>query len=989
MKKIMSLVLTFAMLATMFSMAFNVNAASGYAEDDLLTGTLFNSTATASTDGTNHTISGDIWSYTTLAGTGSTNQNISEIEGITVDDGKTLLSSYDREGVKIYAIAKEDNSYSDAISKSTSNAASFPKYFDGQIGPHNDFQSQKYLVASSTDGSGATVYNSKRDYNYSLDIIIDLGSVCDISGFIVAGSGTDKYRAGMYRIHASKERAMLYNTAPLIDFTDNLTSDNLAKANANDIYSIKEGKKILARYVMFRIADTCSLNVVNQSVNYFHDNLRAAELAVYGTPVETKEGVSATVTTSGTPAAPTGLDCLIADAEARYILPSKTDNTQSTTGDKTITAKAYDGSYAAEGYDDYVSGNSLSGYGHQSPTLGYTVDDKYFHEITYTLNSAALVNKIQVVGHTNPLLTTGRYVLFAGDDKDTLYSPENIIYDYDNSTVVNTGNTCIFTGDNTQFVTRQQVFDFGEGFNAKYVGMRAYDPCGFIGKAAGSYNLPGSDGGAIYLRLHEFNVFGQSEYTVENNAYSFAQYQANVDIARSLIADKEPVVKKATNYLTGLTDGDFSIGYVPTDAAPDIRTLTDSDAVAPGNMLWKGAEYAVDTNEDGKTDKLIDNGTDMYQIAGFDMGKKMTVSSLSFISHTSDVLRLYKYQLSFADSANDLFGANAVYTTDVITATATSATVSFNKEISAQFVGFKVVCGVTPSAVGSSYGQSSCYARVSHISVFGNVYGSKSTVVFKDKMDNELFIANTDADGYLLESDLEYVNALVPQIYGYNKKQGENGQEWSSDIYGAVLENITVTPLYEKDSTLKYTLTHNKIQGEPAVEEVEFDEYVTVIDDAAESFKVGDSVIGGADTASFYAAGDITVDSSTDAAPTAPTVTVLNAVTEKVGAKQSWRVFAHAYIPEGYTAVETGAIFLSPYTENQLSKDGIADWNLEVLGTKYAYVKAKGADGANEAMLTLNGVASGVTRYAKAYVAYTNGTTTSYAYSDKLTKVFG
>ena len=212
---------------------------------------------------------------------------------------------------------------------------------------------------------------------------------------------------------------------------------------------------------------------------------------------------------------------------------------------------------------------------------------------------------------------------------------------------------------------------------------------------------------------------------------------------------------------------------------------------------------------------------------------------------------------------------------------------------------------------------------------------------------------------------------------------------WSADVYGAVLENITVTPAYEKDSALVYTLTHNKIQGEPVVQQVEFDQHVTLVDDAAASFKVGDSVIGGAGSAGFYAAGDLTVDSSADAAPATPTVTILNTVIEENGNKQNWRVFAHAYVPEGYTVSEVGVIFVSPYTIKQLSKEGVSDWTFETLGEKHAFVTTKGADGAAEAMLSLNGVGAGSTRYAKAYVAYNgNSSTVEYSYSAKLEKVF-
>ena len=947
MKKLISLALTFCLIASLFSV-MNVSAASLYEEKDLLSGSRFNSTAVITNDGTNKTVSNDLWNYSTVAGIGSTNKDISEVAGITVDDGKTLLSKSDREGVKIYAIANNNGLLTDALKNNASNPSKFPLDFDGKIGAHNDFQGLDYMVVSSTSGD-TTIYNSKRDYNYTIDFVIDLGSVCDISGFMVSGSNSERFVPGMYRIYASKERATIYHNKPLIDFTDNYSSDAVAKANANAIYELAEGNKVYARYVALRVADTCSMATKDTTVAFYHNNLRAAEFAVYGTPVALKEGVSATVETSNTPAAPEGYSSLVSGYEAEAILPSKTDANDSKKITKTVSNKVIDGIYAEGGYDDFTIADSS--YGQQSQTLGYTVDDQFYSQVTLTVSETEFIKKIQVVGHTNYNLAIGRYVLFAGNDKATLYSPENIIVDYDNSTIVNNDHKCAFTGNNANLITRQQVFDFGTGFKAKYVGMRVYDTCAYIAKnSTGGHNYPSANGGAVYLRLHEFNVLGQPDYAVTNYNYSYAEYQNNVDITRSLIADKSPVYTKATNYLTGDVDKSVAPYYVGVDGAMENRTMTDSKNIPIGNMIWHGAYYAVD-DVNGKATKHIDNGVDMYQIIAYDMDKPRLVEKLTYMSHTSSALQLYKYQISFADSADALFTNDAVYTTDVITSTGSASSIVFKKEIVAQYVAFKVVSGVRPSAVGS-YNQGT--------------------------------------------SALDFVNARVPAIYGYKAQKGEKGQLWSVDVYSPILEDVTVTPLYEKDSSMVYNLVHNKIDGTADTRQVQFDERVVLEDAAAESFKVGGSVIGGADTASFYAAGDITVDSSTDAAPTEPTATILNAIADPIGERYSWRIFAHAYVPEGYTAVKTGALFVSPYTEKQLSKNDISEWTFATLNSSYAYINnVSNKDGAEYAMLNLNNVSgsdqSAVIRKAKAYVAYTadGDDTVKYAYSDIATHNFG
>ena len=991
MKKLISLCLALSLIVSLFSVALSVNAASLYDAADLMSGSLFDSTTVITSDGTNKNLSNDIWSFSTVAGQGAEQKNISDIAEITVDDGKTLLSKNDREGVKFYAINNDNGKYHSSLGYD-GNAAAILKDFDGQICAYSDFQGLIQLVVETSSG----VYNSRRDYNYSADFIVDLGSVCDISGFMVSGSNNERFVPGMYRIYASKEIATLFNNKPLIDFTDSYADDSVAKANANAIFELNDGNKLLARYVGFRFADVCCQNAKDQTCEFIHNNFRGSELAVFGDTIATKEGISATVETSQPPLAPAGYDSLVIGTEGGYVLPSKTDITQSKTATKHPTGNLLDGLYAANGgNDDFTASENANGFGQQSKVLGYIVDDKFYTQITHQVMDSVAVKKIQIVGHTNPNLKIGRYVLFAGDDKATLYSPENIILDYDNSTIVNEGGVCLLSGNSDNMISRQQIIDFGEGFKAKYIGMRVYDTCGFIAKSSSAgYNAPGSDGGAVYLRLHEFNVFGKPEYTVENLSYNYDQYKANVDIARSLIADKSPVYTRATNYLTGEVNANYAPNYIATLDAPDTRTLTDSDAVAIGNLLWRGAYYAVDTDSDGVTDKFIDNGTDMYQVIAYDMGKDKLVEKVSYMSHTSSELQLHKYQISFADSSEALFSDDAVYTTDVITSSAAAGTVHFKKEIVAQYVGFKVVSGVRPSAVGSTYTQNNCYTRLSHLAVFGSTYGSLSTVTFADKEGNKLYEAATDAEGYLSKSDITAANDLVPAIFGYKKATDEYGQLWSQSVNEPILEDVTITPLYEKDTSLVYTLTHNKVGGETDTRQVQFDEKIVLTDPNAKSFKIGSGVIGGAETTTFYAAGDMIVDSSTDAAPTTPSIAIVSTLIDKKGGKASWRIFAQAYVPEGFTAVKVGALFISPYTEKQLSKEGISDWTFETLTEKHAFVKGESfKEGVPYAMINLNNVTvsdeSPVIRKAKAYLTYTENGATKHVYSDIVVNNFG
>ena len=249
------------------------------------------------------------------------------------------------------------------------------------------------------------------------------------------------------------------------------------------------------------------------------------------------------------------------------------------------------------------------------------------------------------------------------------------------------------------------------------------------------------------------------------------------------------------------------------------------------------------------------------------------------------------------------------------------------------------------------------------------IYGKKDVndtveYTFKDKFGKTLYIANVGFGDYLSKADYEKANLLVPDLAGYDKLEEKlkigsrtaTVQMWSSDIYNVPAEaDITVSPLY-KVSDETYTVSSE-------TNPVPFDTKITL--SASKNWYVNNviwqkSVSQPTDT---YVAGDmvITEGSSSDKVISLYDPSGKNSPTLQSG---NFTAFAKLNLSSSNVLVECGVIYLGD-TPN-LAND--SSFKIENAAQKNSCKKPEG----KHFSCTLKGVGKGRTRYARAYVKYSN-----------------
>ena len=868
-----------------------------------------------------------------------------------IPEGTENLASLDK--MSAYFYKADDKSY-----KKSTNISDGARLFDDTLGStagaavYSDICKEgagSPMQYKDADGN----YNPVTDGSVTLNLIFDLKDVYDISDFVL--SYNPSYHAGRYEVYTSKEIGQLFNATPLVDST----STNAGNNNGNfkvDSYKVQADANVYARYVAFRFYGTTYGNP--NSAAYVYDRLRMDEIGIYGTKAETK-GINTFVTADNDRVIDTIYPSIVQSGTYSWNAPFSTDNSR-LTGSGAIPGKLYDSDVAQEFYNETSSAWFASG-----DTV--MIDDEYYIDFVYEVDSSVSIANIQLAHNTTNGIKTGRYVIYASDDRSTLFDDENIIVDYDNSTLVGT-NDAVVQGNSTSY----QKFTFNNGdLSASYVAVRVYDPCNYISNQQGAFTYPSADKAQVYyrLRLNEFNVYGYagaSALSVSGKNGSYQSYMNEVDIANSLIADKDRVYAKYINVDSGVTTPKNLVISESTtrDASGNTRivTLTDSTEINGNILVGSGKQLNFAAfDENNKVIGIINDENREYAEFAYDLGALTSVENISFFGHPQDMFTPYKYRLSFANSAEDLFTDNAVYTSNVLTNRNNYVMITVDEEIKARYVAMRIICGITPSAVGTAYGATAYYARMCHFDVFGTPAESTYNVCFVGK-DGTLYNEfNVVAETALTAEQLATVTE--PEIYGYVFKG------WDGDITAPITTDTVFTPVFEKATDVTYTVNYALQDGTTGSEVHYFDDRINLNDDAAKAWYNEDNVLLAVGTnAVFYVYGDMTVKSTQeDLAPTAPTVSILNtAVTEKADS-YNYNVFIHAYTMD-QDVEEIGVVFLSKTQYVKLSSDD--EFTIENLDNKGIHYLETSGDTYDNFLGTLVGVtkANQVTRYARAYV---------------------
>lgn len=253
--------------------------------------------------------------------------------------------------------------------------------------------------------------------------------------------------------------------------------------------------------------------------------------------------------------------------------------------DRMTDGKIYD----ASGTDPYNS--SLGWYGNSTVQLGnyyYTgskthldrvaeTGENYDAKFIMTLDSETIIDTFYFIGHIRAYLTTTTYKVFAGNDKDTLFSADNEIalFDYTKYTA---NSIAKLNGSN---YSEGQIWTFNgdEKPQGKYVGLIVYD-------AASNTDYPG------FLEVAELGVTGESlnKATADTDAAIItSNYTASVKVTDItpdfLTADRvaNNVLKKGT--ITAANNaGEELIGSGSIAAITD--GVMDTAGTYTANSFW-------------------------------------------------------------------------------------------------------------------------------------------------------------------------------------------------------------------------------------------------------------------------------------------------------------------------------------------------------------------------------------------------------------------
>jgi len=145
-----------------------------------------------------------------------------------------------------------------------------------------------------------------------------------------------------------------------------------------------------------------------------------------------------------------------------------------------------DGIYTSEAWSSHQFFTKDSSTG----TITWLNDGTRYVDIVYDFGIRHYIDNVLVVSHNDLKLRTGKYVIYAGNDKDTLFTEGNIKFTFEN-----------------EARSQRQVFTPAAEIQARYVAMRVYNPV--IGQ-----NEAIAQNNQATLRLYEFRVFGTSAVTM-------------------------------------------------------------------------------------------------------------------------------------------------------------------------------------------------------------------------------------------------------------------------------------------------------------------------------------------------------------------------------------------------------------------------------------------------------------------------------------------
>ncbi len=418
--------------------------------------------------------------------------------------------------------------------------------------------------------------------------------------------------------------------------------------------------------------------------------------------------------------------------------------------------------------------------------------------IDMTFNFPATASITNFLIATNKDTATDRrlweYQIFAGNELNTLYSDDNLLYHYNKD--------CAATPTNGQYIT------FGETIKAKYFGVRILKGC----------NPNSADDTRNYARprIREIAIIGSCVIPDEYKATASKWIQPCIDAL-----DTDYNLLNGADYVAGTGDPGTitTAGFNGTKtAAVSIRSYNsvENDLV---DHVYNGKNHAdiYGVNFMDGNGNYIDGAYTTISVA---LLHEATVDKV-FLSHAVNAnsgLRTYEYEIYAGNSLDTLYEAANKKWHFLNENGVQNQVYEFPEPVIAKYVGIKVLKGVMPNCTA----QGSSYVRMAEIAVFGRyntdyfdytVTSGESGLITAEgntyKNRKMTFAAPVCKDGYTFR--------------GW-KVNGEAVKDYTKDIYAnsveldiILTEDTAIEAVYTADDTEftgneKYVVSADKTQ---------------------------------------------------------------------------------------------------------------------------------------------------------------------------------
>ena len=235
------------------------------------------------------------------------------------------------------------------------------------------------------------------------------------------------------------------------------------------------------------------------------------------------------------------------------------------------------------------------------------------------------------------------------------------------------------------------------------------------------------------------------------------------------------------------------------------------------------------------------------------------------------------------------------------------------------------------------------------------------------------------SDGNVLSADkIAKVNESIPEIFGYDLVTDEDGNAvWDNDITAPIFSDVTFKATYVKKSdTYSVNITHT--DGTTVHRKMRFNDALMLVDDKAQSWYIGGKLLTYGDTEKgvlLFVSGDMDIVASETPIDNSE-LSIVNTFTGENENGNTYTVIAHLTNIEGKTVKSYGVNFISKTYYNLMTDtDRESNWK-NVTGYGKQCASSEKTGNAKDFMTTLSNITktSKVTRYAQAYVVFTDGT---------------